>query len=220
MDNINKNGNENVLGQREIINELILAKKENRPANFSNKIISDFSMLTERISFGLNLENTKILGPVFLGDVVMFGDLNMKGAIVNGSLYLGKADIKKDLILENSQINGAISLVGAKIGGNIDARGLVTVGFLSLSNTKISGDVVLENAAIESAKYDDLMVRGDAFFGTAVVKGSLNLGKMKTEGKIDLEETEVGSNLVLTGAKSKKGNIDTATTKIGGKKII
>lgn len=220
MGNLNKNGNGNVLGQRELMAEIKLAEQENRIANFSNKTISDFSVLIEKVKFGLNLENAKILGPVFLGETVILGDLNLKGAIVNGSLYLGKADIKEDLILENAQINGAINLVGAKIGGSINAKGLITVGFLSLVKTEIAGDVILENAEIESAKYDDLMVRGDAFFGTAIVKGILNLGKMKTEGMIDLEETEVGSNLVLTGAESKKGNIDTTMTRIGGKKII
>jgi len=220
MDNLNKNGNGSILFQKDLLDEIKLAESENRIANFSGKTISDFSVIIEKIKFGLNLENAKIMGPVFLGEVVILGDLNMKGAIINGSLYLGKADIKEDLILENAQINGAINLVGAKIGGNIDAKGLITIGFLSLTKAEIAGDIILENAEIASAKYDDLMVRGDAFFGTAVVKGNLNLGKMKTEGTIDLEETEVGSNLVLTGAESKKGNIDTTTVKLGGKKII
>ncbi len=218
MDNSNKNGS--VLGQKELMAELKAAEAENRIADLSNRTISDFSVLIEKIKFGLNLESAKILGPVFLGEVVILGNLNMKGTIINGSLYLGKADIKEDLILENAEINGAINLVGAKIGGNINARGLMTVGFLSLSKTEIAGDVILENAEIESAKYDDLMVRGDAFFGASVVKGNLNLGKMKTEGTIDLDETEVGSNLVLTGTESKKGNIDTTTVKLGGRKII
>lgn len=220
MDTLNKNGNGNILSQKDVLSEIKLAEDENRPANFNNKTIADFSVIIEKIKFGLNLENSKIMGPVFLGEVVILGDLNMKGAIINGSLYLGKADIKEDLILEDSQINGAINLVGAKIGGNIDAKGLITVGFLSLAKTEIAGDVILENAEIESAKYDDMMIRGDAFFGTAVVKGNLNLVKMKTEGTIDLDETEVGSNLVLTGTESKKGGIDTTTVKLGGKKII
>jgi uncharacterized protein YjbI with pentapeptide repeats len=218
MDTLNGNGN--VLGQKELLSEIKLAESENRAPNFSNKTISDFSILVEKIKFGLNLTNAKIMGPVFLGEVVILGDLNMKGAIVNGSLYLGKADIKEDLIMENAQINGAINLVGARIGGNLDARGLITAGFISLSKTEIARDVILENAEISSANYDDMMVRGDAFLGAAIVKGNLNLGKMKTEGTIDLEETEVGSNLVLTGAESKKGAIDTTTVKIGGKKII
>jgi uncharacterized protein YjbI with pentapeptide repeats len=216
----NKNNNQGVLGQMEIINEIKAANKENRPADFSNKILSDFNVIIDKISFGLNLENVKIMGPVFLGEVVIIGDLNLRGSVINGSIYLGKADIKNNLIFENAQINGAINLVGAKIGGNINARGLITVGFLSLTKTEIFGDVILENAEIESANYEDLMVRGDAFFDTANVKGSLNLGKMKTEGMIDLEETNVGNNLVLTGTESKKGAIDTTTMKIGGKKII
>lgn len=215
-----KNKDQDVLSQMEIINEIKWAEKENRPVNLSNKTLTDFNVIVDKIRFGLNLENTKIMGSVFLGEVVVIGDLNFRGAVINGSIYLGKADIKNDLIFENAQINGAINLVGAKIGGNINARGLITVGFLSLAKTEICGDVILEDAAIESANYDDMMVRGDAFFGTANVKGNLNLGKMKTAGSIDLEETSVGSNLVLTGAESKKGNIDTTKVKLGGKKII
>jgi len=215
-----KNDNQAVLGQMEIINEIKMAEKENRPADFSNKTLADFNVIIDRIKFGLNLENAKIMGPIFLGEVVIIGDFNLRGAIVNGSIYLGKADIRHNLILENAQINGAINLVGAKIGENINAKGLITVGFLSLAKTEIFGDVILENAAIESANYDDLMVRGDAFFGASNVKGNLNLGKMKTSGTIDLEETNIGSNLVLTGTQSKKGAIDTKTIKLGGRKII
>lgn len=215
-----KNNNSSVLGQMEIINEIKDAEKQNRPANFSNQTLSDFNVIIDELKFGLNLENAKIMGPVFLGEVEINGNLNFKGAVINGSLYLGKADIKQNLILENAQINGAINLVGAKINGNIEAKGLITVGFLSLAKTEIAGDVILEGAEIESANYDDMLVRGDAFLGTANVKGSLNLGKMKTEGTIDLEETNVGNNLVLTGTESKKGAIDTTKAKIGGKKII
>ena len=51
-------------------------------------------------------------------------------------------------------------------------------------------------------------------------RSNLNLGKMKTSGTIDLEETNIGSNLVLTGTQSKKGVIDTKTIKLGGRKII
>ncbi|MFA5431431.1 MAG: hypothetical protein WC319_00915 [Candidatus Paceibacterota bacterium] len=216
----NKNNELEVLGQIEIIGEIKKAAKENRPADFSNKILADFNVIIDKIMFGLNLENAKILGPVFLGEIVVIGDLNLRNAVINGSLYLGKSDIKQNLILENAQINGAINLVGSKIGGDINARGLIAVGFLSLAKTEIFGDVILENAEIESAKYDDLMIRGDVFLGASNVKGSLNLGKMKTEGMIDLDETNVGSNLVLTGTQSQKGNIDTTTVKIGGKKII
>lgn len=215
-----KNNNQEVISQLEIINEINMAERENRPVDFSNKTLADFNLIINKIKFGLNLENAKILGPVFLGEVVIIGDLNLKGAVINGSLYLGKADIKKDLIFENTQINGAINLVGAKIGGNINARGLITAGFLSLTKTEIFGDVILENAEIASANYDDMMVRGDAFFDTANVGGNLNLGKMKTEGMIDLEEANIGSNLVLTGTKSNRDSIDTTKTRIGGKKII
>ena len=216
----NDKNNLEALGQMEIINEIKQAEKESRPADFSNKVLSDFNVIIDKAMFGLNLENAKILGPVFLGEVVVMGDINFKGAVVNGSLYLGKSNIKENLILENAQINGAINLVGSKIGGSINARGLITVGFLSLAKTEILGDVILEDAEIESANYDDLMIRGDVFFGASNVKGNLNLGKMRTEGTIDLEETNVGSNLVLTGTQSNKGSIDTTKVRIGGKKIV
>jgi hypothetical protein len=216
-----KNNKQEALGQMEIINEIKMAEIENRPADFSNKTLADFNVIVDKIKFGLNLENTKIMGSVFLGELVIIeGELNFRGAAVNGSIYLGRADIKKDLILENAQIKGAINLVGAKIGGNINARGLIAFGFLSLTKAEILGDVILENATIQSATYDDLMVRGDAFLGGVNVKGSLNLGKMKTSGVIDLDEINIGSNLVLTGTESQKGPIDTKTITLGGKKII
>lgn len=211
--------NKKTLGQMEVVEEINLAEKECRTVDLSNSIISDLSSL-DKIKYGLNLENSKILGSVFLGEIMILGDLNMKGIEIEGSLYLGNSEIKEDLILENALVKGAINLVGSKIGGNVNARGLKTIGFLSLSKTEILGDVILEDAKIESAKYEDLIVRGDLFLDTAVVKGSLNLGKMRTEGVVNLEEAQIGNNLVLTGAESKKGEINTATMKIDGRKII
>jgi hypothetical protein len=207
------------LGQREIVTEINLAEKECRPVNLSNSIIPDLSSI-DRIKYGLNLENSEVLISVFLGEIIISGDLNMKGIEIKGSLYLGNSSIKEDLILENAIINGAVNLVGSKIKGSVNAKGIKTSGFLSLSKSEIGGDVILENAEIKNAEYDDLIVRGDLFIDTADIKGSLNLGKTKTEGVINLEKTQIGNNIILTGAESKKGEIDTNMIKIEGKKII
>ncbi len=208
------------LGQMEIMAEIKAAKREERPADFSSKTISDFSIIIEKIKFGLNLENAVILGPVFLGEIVVNGDLNLKNAKINGSLYLAKAEISGDLVLEDAKINGTINLVGAKIGKNIKARGLINTGFLSLTKTETGGDIILENAEVESVNYEDLTVRGDLFLDSAAVKGTLNLSKARVEGILDLDGTSIGNDLVLTGIQVKKNHVDTNTVKLGGRKII
>jgi len=217
---MNIQNNKKILSQMDIVSEIKNAERERRPINLSDSIITDLSMITDKVKEGLNLENTEIKGSIFLGEVIILGELNLRGAIVNGSLYLGNCEIDDDLILENALVKGAINLVGAKIKGNVNAKNLTTMGFLSLSKTEIGGDVILEDANIKSAQYEDLSVRGDLFLGTATIRGALNLGKMTSEGLIDMEDVNIGSNLVLTGAKSGKGEIDTTTMKLEGKKIV
>ncbi|MFA5228390.1 MAG: hypothetical protein WC446_01375 [Candidatus Paceibacterota bacterium] len=215
-----QNNKKQTLSQMDIISEVKNAEKERRPVNLSNSIIIDLSMITDRVKGGLNLENSEIKGSIFLGEVIISGELNLRNVTVDGSLYLGNCEIGDDLILEGATIKGAINLVGAKIKGSVNAKNLTTMGFLSLSKTEINRDVILENANIKSAQYEDLTVGGDLFLGTAIIKGALNLGKIMSEGLIDMEDVSIGSNLVLTGAKSGKGEIDTTTVKLEGKKIV
>lgn len=215
-----QNTNKKILNQMDIISEIKNAEKERRPVNLSNSVIADLSMITDKVKEGLILENTEVMDSIFLGEVIILGELNLRNAIVNGSVYLGNSEINDDLILENAFVKGAINLVGAKIKGNVNAKKITTMGFFSLSKAEIGGDVILEDANIKSAHYEDLSVRGDLFLGTAKIKGSLNLGKMTSEGLIDMEDVNIGNNLVLTGVKSGKGEIDTTTMKLEGKKII
>jgi len=209
-----------IIGQKELLEEIKKAELEERPANFSNQTISDFSLTLDRIKYGLNFENSRISGQLFLGETLITGDLNLKGAEINGSIYLGKTNIRGNLVLENSKINGAINLVGSKIFGSILATGMVAKGFVSLTKAEINGNANFEGAEIDNANYEDLTVRGDLFLDTTVIKGSLNLSKMKVDGLVDLDDADIGGDLVLTGATSKKGEIDTTMAKIRGRKII
>ncbi len=208
------------LNQLDIISEIKLAEKERRAVDLSSAIISDLSLISDTVKEGLNLENSEIKGSVFLGEVVVLGELNLKNSTINGSLYLGNSEIDGDLILENAIIKGSANLVGVEVKRNIYAKKLTTQGFLSLSKARIGGDVILEDADIKSAQYEDLSIRGDLFLDSAIIKGSLDLGKIKGEGIIDMENVKIGANLILTGAKSGKGEINVMSTKLEGKKII
>jgi uncharacterized protein YjbI with pentapeptide repeats len=212
--------NTNTIGQKEILDEIKKAELEERPANFSNKEITDFSVPLEKVKFGLNFENSKITGQLFLGEVEINGDLNLANTEINGSIYLGKSNIKGNVVLEKSKINGAINLVGAKVLGNVMARELIVNGFVSLTKAEITGNAIFEATNIDNANYEDLTVRGDLFFDTAIIRGNLNLNKTSVDGLVDLDDVEIGGDLILTGATSKKGEIDTTMAKIKGRKII
>ena len=212
-----KNGK--YLGQVEVMNEMKLAKKEERPADFSNKTTSEFPLILDKVKFGLNMENSIVLGPLYFGEIIIEGDLILKNAKINGSLYLAMSEIMGDLILEDSKITGTVNLVGAEVGRSIKASNMNNTGFVSLSKAIIDGNIDLENARIENAKYDDLSVRGDLFLDSARIKGSLNLSKALIDGAVDLDETIIDKDFVFSQAKSKKGKIETNTAKIGGRKI-
>ena len=214
---INLNNKKKVLGQVDIIREINSAEKEGREVNFSNCIISDLSVISDKIKEGLNLENSEIKSSVFLGEIIIIGDLNLKNSVIEGSLYLGNCTIKDDLLLENTIIKGAINLVGAEINGNINARNATVSGFLGLSKAKIGGDVILEDVKLKSSDYEELTIRGDLLLNDTIINGGLNLGRLLTEGLIDMENTIINDNLVLTGIK---GEVDMSTIKLGGKKIV
>ena len=214
---INLNNKKKTLGQVDIIREINSAEREGREVNFSNCIISDLSVISDKIKGGLNLENSEIKSSVFLGEIIIIGDLNLKNSVIEGSLYLGNCTIKDDLLLENTIIKGAINLVGAEINGNINARNATVSGFLGLSKAKIGGDVILEDVKLKSSDYEELTIRGDLLLNDTIINGGLNLGRLLTEGLIDMENTIINDNLVLTGIK---GEVDMSTIKLGGKKIV
>ena len=89
----------------DIISEIKNAEKERRPVNLSDSVIADLSMITDKVKEGLILENTEVKGPIFLGEVIILGELNLRNAIVNGSV-LGNSEIDDDLILENAFVKG------------------------------------------------------------------------------------------------------------------
>ena len=211
--------NAKCLGQLEVMDELKLARKEERPADFSHKAIGEFPLILDKVKFGLNLEGATILGPLFFGEIVIEGDLILKDAVVNGPLHLAMSEVMGDFSLENASISGTVNMVGLEVGGSLRAEGMVNRGFLSLSKAVIDGSADFERVKIESAKYQDLTVRGDVFLDGARVKGSLNLSRASADGIIDLDSAVIGKDLVMSQTKSKKGKIETSGLEVGGRKI-
>lgn len=209
----------NVFGHIQVVNEIKRAKEEERPADFSNKTVDDFSVLPDKIRFGLNLENALISNPLFIGKSIIEGDVNLRNAKINGSLYLGKSEISGDLILENARISGTVNLIGIKVIKSVKAHGLVNTGFLSLSKAEIGKDVDLEGAEIKDVNYSNTVIRGDLILDSAVIKGSLNISKIRIGGMIDLDGISINKDLIITGAKA-RNKIDTSTAFIMGRKII
>lgn len=215
-----KKSKEKCLGQMEIMAEIKLAKKEERPADFSNRNIADLSLVFDHFKYGLNLENAVIFGPVFLSEISVSGDLNLRGAKIKGSLYLARSEIKDDLILEDARIGGAVNLVGAKIGGSFLAGNLSNSGFLSLAKSEIKKDAILEKAEVRNADYGDMSVRGDLFLDSSSIGGKLSLDRISIDGRLDFEGAEIKGDLVISEAKIRKDQTDTTRAKIGGRKII
>jgi hypothetical protein len=216
---LNEVVNKQILTQEEIEQEMKETEEQGRPVDFSYKIIKAFFVLKDKIKYGITFENTIINGQFFLGEITIEGDLVLRGAKVKGSVYLARIKVQGNLDLEGLVSDGAINLVGAEIGKDILAQKIKSGGFLSLAKTIVGGSIILDQAKIESTKtkFDQMTIRGDLILEGAKAKGSVNIKNAHIDGMLDLDEINVGSDLVLAGTVFK--NLEEVDMQVKGKKI-
>lgn len=206
-----------ILNQQQIEAEILNAFKQGKPANFSKKTLCPFSLFNETINTSLLFDEAKIEGQVFLGDILIQGDLSFRNCQIKGSLYLANIKVNGNLILENAIINGAINLVGAQIQKDILGNNLQSQGFLSLAKAKINGNVFLEKTKIKNIVYDNFTVNGDLIMEGATIGEIINLKEARIEGLLDLDEIKVGRDLILEKANFK--NTEAINIDIKGRTI-
>jgi len=192
-----------ILSQQQTEEELRNAQRQERPADFSKKTLSSFSIFNEILNTSIIFDDAIIEGQVFLGDVIVGGDLSLKNCLIKGSLYLANIKINGNLILENAKIKGAINLVGAHIQKDILGNNLENHGFLSLAKGKVKGGIFLENAKIKNVSYDNFTVNGDLIMDGSSIEETVDLKKINIDGLLDIDEIAVGKDLILEKAKFK-----------------
>ncbi|MFA5369025.1 MAG: hypothetical protein WC303_03465 [Candidatus Paceibacterota bacterium] len=216
---LNEVVNKEVLTQEEIEQEMREAEEQGRMVDFSNKVIKSFFVLKDKIKHGITFENTVIDGQFFLGEIMIEGDLILKDTKVKGSVYLAKIKVKGSLDIEGLISAGAINLVGAEIGKDVLAQRIKSKGFLSLAKTSVGGNIILDKARIENTttKFDQMTIRGDLILEGTKASGSINIKNAQIDGMLDLDEIDVGSDLILIGTVFK--NLEDSDMHIKGKKI-
>ena len=205
------------LNQQQIEEELMIAQKQDRSADFSKKTLSSFSIFNEIINTSVFFDESKIEGQVFLGDVLINGDLSFKNCLIKGSLYLANIKISGSLILENAKIEGAINLVGAEIQKDLLGDNLENQGFLSLAKAKIKGDVFLKKVKIKNALYDNFTVKGDLIMEGSSIGENLSLEQANIDGLLDIDEILIEKDLILE--KTSFHNIEATNIQIKGKTV-
>lgn len=206
-----------ILSQQQIEEEIFNAQKQGKPADFSKKNLSAFSLFNEKINTSVIFDEARIEGQIFLGDVYISGDLSFKNCLIKGSLYLANMKLDGNLILENAIIEGAVNLVGAQIQKDIMANNLQNQGFLSLAKANVKGSVFLEKVKTKRVLYNNFTVNGDLIMEGSKVGENLSLKDANIEGLLDLDEIAVGKDLILDKASYK--NTENENTDIKGKTI-
>lgn len=216
---LNEVVNKQVLTQEEIEREMREAEEQGRMVDFSNKLIKSFFVLKDKVKHGITFENTVIDGQFFLGEITIEGDLILRDTKVKGSVYLARLRVKGDLDIEGLVSNGAINLVGAEIGKDLRAQRIHSRGFLSLAKTTVGGSIILDKAKIENTttQFDKMVIRGDLILEGAKANGGINIKDAQIDGMLDLDEVDVGTDLILVGTVFK--NIEDSDMHIKGKKI-
>ena len=186
---------------QQIMRELKQAENEKRTADFSNKLLPEFSFSGKEINANLDFHNSSIQGALYFDNCKINGDLNLENALLYTTLYISKSNIKGNFIAKKTKIREIINLVASNFDKGIDLQEAKIRGFLGLNKVFIKEDMNVSRAEIKNIKTKVGTIRGDIYLRKAKVEGSVILEELSAEGLGDFEETTILKNLILKNAK-------------------
>jgi cytoskeletal protein CcmA (bactofilin family) len=190
-----------VLSKEDIESEIAQAALDRREADFSGKTLKFFSLPEKNFDYGINLENSLIIGNVFLAGASANGIINMAGAVIDGSFSFGRGKIIGDLIMEKAWIGQTVNMVGMNLTGSIKCNQMRVNGFISLDKAVVLGDVDFRQIEMRDYCQGDKKIKGDVFLKYTQINGSLDLSDATATGDIVLENALIRRNLIAKNLK-------------------
>ncbi|MBU1046035.1 polymer-forming cytoskeletal protein [Patescibacteria group bacterium] len=189
---------------QEIFQELRNAERENRTADFSNKLLPEFSFSGREISTGINFKGSTIQGALHLDECIIKGDVNLEQALIYATLYLSKTEIQGEFFANQIRIRGVLNMVASTFKKNIYMKESSVKGFLGLNKVQIEGNLDISKSVIKDIVTKTGTIRGDVYLRDAKVGGSVIAGEIISEGLGNFEKTSIGQNLDLKNSKFKE----------------
>ncbi|MEA3453000.1 MAG: hypothetical protein U9Q96_01525 [Patescibacteria group bacterium] len=186
---------------QEIMRELKQAEREKRTADFSNKLLPEFSFSNREINVSLNFQNSSIQGALYLDNCKINGDVNLENTLLYTTLYISKTKINGNFIAKKIKIREIINFVASSFNKGVDLQDATIKGFLGLNKVFVKENLDASRAIIKNIKTATGTIRGDVYLLKAKIEGSVIMEELSAEGLGNFEETAISKKLILKNSQ-------------------
>ncbi len=190
-----------IWSKKDVDTEMEQAALDRRDANFAEKTLKSFSLMERDFDYGINFQNTLIIGNVFFADADVNGSINLANAAIDGSFFFNRGKLIGDLLMEKAWVGQTINLSGINITGSILMPQTRVNGFVSLAKAVALGNVDLRGAEVQNYFQGDLKVNGDVLCENAQINGFLDLSGATVAGDVNLKNALIRQRLAARDLK-------------------
>lgn len=114
---------------------------------------------------------------------------------LKGELNMLSARIENSVLLNRSRLKGNTELAGARIGAHARFEGATLHGDISFENASLGGALLLRASADETTR-KPCEIKGGAWLLGIKVAGDIDIGGLRIDGDLVLQNAEVGQNFL------------------------
>jgi cytoskeletal protein CcmA (bactofilin family) len=184
--------------------ELRKAEREKRAADFTYKLMPEFSFSDKQINVGLNFQGSTIQGAIYVDKCVFEKQINLENVLVYTTLYISNSEFKEDFVAKKIRIREVANLVASKFYKNVIFDEASVKGFLGLNKAVIEEDLSIKNVSIIDINTKTGTITGDLFLKEAHIKGSVFLEELIVEGLVSLENSFIEGDLSFKDSRVKE----------------
>jgi len=196
---------------QEMLKELREAEYENRTADFSNKLLPEFSFSDKEINASLDFKGSTIQGAVYFNNCKINGFFNLENALIYTTLYIANSKILGDFIAKKARIREVVNLIASNFRKNINFENINIKGFIGMDRIRTKGNINLSKAIVRDIVTKTGTIRGDIYLREAEIGGFVNLEGVYAEGLGSFENSTIVEDLKLRNAHFKEVVILTGT---------
>jgi len=195
----------------DLLSELAKAEREKRPADFSYKLLPEFSFSDKNIGVELNFTGSTIQGAAYFDKCIFHDNLRLENVLIYTTLYIANSTIHGDFLASRIRVREVVNLVASDFKKNIIFDHAMVKGFLGLNKVKVEGNLSVRNVSLLDISTKTGMIRGDIFLKNAHISGSVFLENITAEGLGNLEDSFVEEDLSFQNSKIRENVLLTGT---------
>ena len=163
--------------------------------------IGELKMDSLHTSSHLFLEGA-LLAEVALANTRIDGNLSLNGSASNGKLNMNNLEVGGHLFMDGAQLAG-VELISARVKGSLSMSKSQFKGGLDMNSLNVDGHLIMDGGqfAVDGPLVMDEAEVDAVSLSNTRVKGQLSLSGSMSNGKLNMNNLEVGGHLFMDGAQ-------------------